>query len=76
MHLGLSLGALTLSLSSYHLNSHYNSSPHCRDWWAYALMHGLNGSDHVVRWQEWNRVSLVIGTWWICLANYVLWGLI
>jgi len=64
------------SLSSYHLNSYYNSSPPLWDWWAYSFMQRLNGIDHVMGKQEFfegrNRVCPVAGMWWICLANHVL----
>jgi len=43
--------------------------------WAYALLHRLDGGDHVVGWQECVEggmgVSLVLGSQWICLANHV-----
>ena len=40
------------SLSSYHLNSHYNSSLYHRNLWADAFLHRLNGIDYVMGWQE------------------------
>src|SRR5882724_3674811 len=62
------------SLPPYHLNPYYNSSLHCRNWWAYAFLHRLNGSDHVgvgrsVLRGEWGESSLRV----ICPANHVLW---
>src|SRR5882724_4078547 len=38
------------SLPSYHLNSHYNSFLHHRNWWVDAFLHRLNGGDHVLVW--------------------------
>jgi len=36
------------SLHPYHINPYYNSSLHCRNWWAYAFLNRLDGSDHVM----------------------------
>ena len=45
------------SLPPFHLNFHYNSSLHSRDWLAYAFLCRLNGSDHVMRQQKCVKVG-------------------
>src|SRR5882724_11603712 len=63
------------SLPPCHLNPYYNSSLHCRNQWAYAFLHRLDGGDHVVGQQECaeggNGVSPVLGSQWIRLAKHI-----